>query len=130
MQVSVIGTGYVGLITGVCLADLGNEVSCVDVIKEKVESINNAVPPIYEVGLSETLKNNIGKNLSATTDTENAVKNSDITFIAVGTPGRDDGSIDLKYVEESAKSIGKALKEKDNYPVVVVKSTVIPGTTD
>jgi len=130
MKISIIGTGYVGLITGACLADLGNSVVCVDVIEDKVKSINSAVPPIHEEGLLELLKKNVGKNLSASTDAKNAVKNSNITFIAVGTPSRDDGSIDLKYVEESAKSIGKALKEKNNYHVVVVKSTVIPGTTD
>ncbi|ODS40484.1 UDP-glucose 6-dehydrogenase [Candidatus Altiarchaeales archaeon WOR_SM1_SCG] len=130
MRISVIGAGYVGLITGACLADLDNEVYCVDVIEEKVRKINNKIPPIYEEGLSELLKKNIGKNLTASTDAENAVKNSDITFIAVGTPGGDDGSINLTYIEESAKSIGKALKEKNNYHVVVVKSTVIPGTTD
>ena len=130
MKISVIGTGYVGLITGVCLADIGNSVSCVDVIADKVNSINNAVPPIYENGLSELLKKNIGKNLSATLDAKNSIKKSDISFIAVGTPSGDEGIINLKYVEESAQVIGKGLKEKEDYHVVVVKSTVVPGTTD
>ena len=130
MRISVIGTGYVGLITGVCLADLGHSVTCVDVIKEKVDVINSGVAPIYEVGLEDLLKKNIGKKLNATLDLSGAIANSEVTFIAVGTPSADDGSTDLKYIESAATGIGKALRSKEVYHVVIVKSTVPPKTTE
>jgi len=130
MKISIIGTGYVGLITGCCFARLGNEVTCVDVIKDKVGSINKAKPPIYEEGLEKIMREVVGKNLKATTDVLNAVRNSDITFVCVGTPDSDTGGIDLRFVESAAKNVGRALKGKKNYHVVVMKSTVVPGTTD
>lgn len=130
MRISIIGTGYVGLITGACLADLGHEVTCVDVIKEKVDMINSAKAPIYEEGLGELLKKNIGKKLTATLDLANTIKNSEITFIAVGTPSADDGSTDLKYIESAAAGIGKGLQAKNSYHVIVIKSTVPPKTTE
>ncbi|MBN2517368.1 MAG: UDP-glucose/GDP-mannose dehydrogenase family protein [Candidatus Altiarchaeota archaeon] len=130
MKVSIIGVGYVGLITGSCFAELKNDVTCVDVIKEKVQKINGGETPIYEEGLEDLLKKHVGKSLRATTDTESAVLNSEVTFIAVGTPDAPEGGIDLKYIESAAEDIGKALAKKKGYHVVVVKSTVIPGTTD
>ncbi len=131
MKISIIGTGYVGLVSGVGFADHGHEVICVDIDKEKVEKINRGEPPIYEEGLEELLEKVVGSGrLSATTDLENAVGKSDITFICVGTPSREDGSIDTTYVEQAAEDVSKALDKKDGYHVVVAKSTVTPGTTD
>jgi len=129
MNVSIAGTGYVGLVTGVCLAEKGHSVVCVDVDQAKVEAINAGVAPIHELGLPELLKRHIGCRLTASTNLADAVRESDITLIAVGTPF--DGSrIDLTYVRGVATEIGQALADKDDYHVVVVKSTVIPGTTD
>ena len=129
MKVSVLGTGYVGLVSGACLADKGHDVTCIDVLKEKVDRINRGEPPIFENGLEDLLKRNIGTRLRATLDTRQAVLDSDLTLIAVGTPF-DGKVIDLKYVKEAARAIGAALREKQGYHVVVVKSTVVPGTTD
>ncbi|QDA30613.1 UDP-glucose/GDP-mannose dehydrogenase family protein [Thermococcus indicus] len=129
MKISVIGSGYVGLVTGTGFVKLGNEVIFVDVDERKVEMINNAQPPIYEEGLEELMKQFKGK-YHATKDYRKAILNSDVTFICVGTPSREDGSIDLTYVKQVAKELGKALREKKNYHVVVVKSTVLPGTTE
>ena len=129
MKISVIGTGYVGLVTGVCLAEKGHQVVCVDLDQEKVEKINQAIPPIYEKGIEELLKRNINRNLKATTDLHEAVMESDVSFIAVGTPF-DGDQIDLTYIKEVSRQIGLALREKPGYHLVVVKSTVVPGTTD
>ena len=129
MDISIIGTGYVGLVTGACFAELGHNVTCVDVMKEKIDLINNKKSPIYEEGLEEILQKNVGKNLFATLDLKKAVLSTDITFICVGTPPREDGSIDLKNIKESAEQIGSSLKEKKNYHLIVIKSTVVPGTT-
>ena len=130
MNISIIGTGYVGLVTGACFAKLGHKVTCVDVVKEKVDLINRKISPIYEEGLKEILEEYVGKNLSATLDLKKAVLSTDITFICVGTPSKKDDSIDLKYIKESAEQIGKILKEKEGYHLIVVKSTVVPGTTE
>ena len=129
MNISIIGTGYVGLVSGACLADRGHDVVCVDIDKRKVDSINSGQAPIHELGLPELLKRNVGKRLSATTDLATAVAGSEITFIAVGTPAAD-GHIDLRFVEQAATEIGRALRDKNSYHTLVVKSTVIPGTTD
>ena len=129
MKVSVIGTGYVGLVSGACLAEKGHNVVCVDIDESKVQKILQGIPPIYEVGLEELLKKNVGKNLTATTDFNNSVINSDITLIAVGTPF-DGREIDLRFIREVSTQIGKALRDKQAYHLVVVKSTVVPGTTD
>lgn len=128
MKVSIIGTGYVGLVTGVCLAEKGHQVVCVDVDEAKVSKINQAIPPLYERGLAELLKKNIHVNLRATTDLHTAVLETDLSMIAVGTPF-EDGEIDLRYIREVSGQIGWALREKSSYHVVVVKSTVVPGTT-
>ncbi|MCD6373311.1 MAG: UDP-glucose/GDP-mannose dehydrogenase family protein [Thermococcus sp.] len=129
MRVSIVGSGYVGLVTGMGFVKLGNGVVFVDVDDRKIEMINNAQPPIYEEGLEELMREFKGKYY-ATKDYREAILNSDVTFIAVGTPSREEGSIDLTYVKKASEGIGKALKEKDGYHVVVVKSTVLPGTTE
>lgn len=129
MKISIVGTGYVGLVSGACLADKGHQVICVDIDSAKVAMINRAVSPIYEAGLPELLQANVGKTLRATTDLRQAVMDSEISLIAVGTPF-DGREIDLKYIKMSAEEIGEILRDKAEYHVVVVKSTVVPGTTD
>lgn len=128
MKVSIVGTGYVGLVTGACLAEAGHTVVCVDVEPRKVEMINEARAPIHEAGLPELLRRHAGRGLRATTDLAAAVAATDLTFIAVGTPASG-GKIDLQYVERAASEIGAALRHKRGYHTVIVKSTVIPGTT-
>jgi len=128
-RLSILGVGYVGLVTGVCFADKGHDVVCIDLDREKVDSINRGQSPIFERGLDALLQKNIGRGLRATLDAAEAIKNSEMTFIAVGTPF-DGQNIDLTYIKESARVIGQALRDKDGYHVVVVKSTVVPGTTD
>ena len=129
MRISVAGTGYVGLVSGVCLAEKGHDVTCVDIDRDKVDMINKGNPPIHERGLSELLKKSVGKSFRATTDLEEAVLNSDLTIIAVGTPF-DGDLIDLSFIRNVSRQIGAVLKNKTGYHVVVVKSTVVPGTTD
>jgi UDPglucose 6-dehydrogenase len=129
MKLSVVGTGYVGLVTGVCLAEKGHDVTCVDIDRAKVESINRGVPPIHEQGLGELLRKHVGTSVRATTDLASAVLGSDLTFIAAGTPF-DGKEIDLRFIREIASQIGGVLAKKDGYHVIVVKSTVVPGTTD
>lgn len=128
-RVSVIGTGYVGLVTGVCLADQGLRVTCVDVDAERVAMVQRGEPPIHEAGLPELLARHAGTRLNATTDLRIAVLATDVTLIAVGTPFAD-GSIDLRYIRQAAAEIGRALRDKKGRHVVAVKSTVVPGTTD
>jgi UDPglucose 6-dehydrogenase len=129
MKLSVLGVGYVGLVTGVCFADKGHQVTCIDLDKDKVDSINAGKSPIFERGLDELLERNIGRGLRATLGAAEAIRDSEMTFIAVGTPF-DGENIDLTYIKESARVIGEALRDKPGYHVVVVKSTVVPGTTD
>lgn len=130
MRVSIVGTGYVGLVSGVCLADKDHDVVCIDVLPEKVARINAGDPPIYEVGLEPMLKRLVAAGkLKATTDLETSVINSDLSMIAVGTPF-DGEQIDLKYIRQVSEQIGKAIAKKDSYHVVIVKSTVVPGTTE
>lgn len=128
MNISIIGTGYVGLVSGVCFASLGHHVICVDVDTEKVERINKGISPIFEKDL-ETLLQKHQNNLEATTSYEPAIQNSDITFICVGTPSTKNGDIDLCYVDEAVTSIAQILPHKHDFHSVVIKSTVVPGTT-
>ncbi len=128
MKLSIIGAGYVGLVTGACLADKGEDVTCVDIDPARVECLNRGQSPIFEEGLDLLLRKNVGGRLRATGDLEAAVAESDLTMIAVGTPF-DGEAIDLTAVLEAARQIGAALKHKSSYHVVVVKSTVVPGTT-
>ena len=130
MKVSVIGSGYVGTVTAACFAELGHNVVCIDIDPGKVDMINRGQPPIYEEGLEELLKKHAGKNIRATTDYDDAVANTDISFICVGTPSDDNGNIDLGIVKAASKSLGSAIGKKDGYHVVVVKSTVVPETTE
>lgn len=129
MRVSIIGTGYVGLVTGACLCEKGHEVVCVDTDRRKVEVIAQAKAPFHEPGLDALLGRHVGGRLSATTDLRAAVLGSDLTLLAIGTPF-DGRHIDLTYVREAARQVGAALAEKPGYHVVAVKSTVVPGTTD
>jgi len=126
MKITIIGTGYVGLVTGACFSEMGNNVCCVDIDKKKVEDLNNGIVSIYEIGLEEMVSKNreIG-NLTFTTELKDGLTNSDICFIAVGTPMSEDGSADLQYVMEAAKEIGKKVKHD---LIVVNKSTVPVGT--
>jgi UDPglucose 6-dehydrogenase len=128
MNIVVAGTGYVGLVTGACLAEVGHNVTCVDIDEKKVEMMKRGVSPIYEPGLDELLKNNyeLGK-IDFTLDYINAYRDADVIFIGVGTPEREDGSANLEYVYNVAKQIAENV-EKD--ALVVVKSTVPIGTND
>ena len=129
MNVTIIGGGYVGLVTGTCLSSLGHNVTIVETIPEKVDKINSGHSPIYEEGLDELLQQHIGKNLTASTSYD-AVKESDVIFIAVGTPPKEDGSANLCYIQSAAEMIASALRENHAaYPIIVVKSTVPPTTT-
>lgn len=126
MKITVIGTGYVGLVAGACLADMGNNVICVDNNEDKLKKLENGIIPIYEPGLEELVKSNVSENrLRFTSNIDNAVKESEVCFIAVGTPQGEDGSADLQYVLGVAKEIAKAM---NGYKVIVDKSTVPVGT--
>lgn len=128
MNICVIGTGYVGLVAGTCLAEMGNNVICVDNNEEKLAKLKNGIIPIFEPALEEMIKSNVLENrLSFSCDLKLAVENSTICFIAVGTPQGEDGSADLKYVCNVAKEIGKAI---NGYKVIVDKSTVPVGTAE
>ncbi len=128
MRIAVIGTGYVGLTIGAVFAKFGHSVTCVDIDPDKIESLKKGVIPIYEPGLSDIITNSGSEKISFTTDLSSALKESDVYFIAVGTPQSDDGSFNLKYVKDVARSIGRELNRLSGYKVVVIKSTVPPGT--
>jgi UDPglucose 6-dehydrogenase len=130
MRVAVVGTGYVGLVTGAGLAELGHTVVCIDVDERKVASLNRGDPPIFERDLEALLQRHVGVRLHATTDLAAAVLGSELTFICVGTPSREDGSIDVSFVQQAAEQIGVALATATRFHAVVVKSTVVPGTSD
>lgn len=125
-KIAIIGTGYVGLVSGTCLSDFGHEITCVDNNVEKIKSLKVGEIPIYEPGLDDLVKRNMYyRRLSFTTDIKSAIEGSSVIFIAVGTPPADDGSADLQYVMEVARNIGKYM---NGYKVVVDKSTVPVGT--
>jgi len=131
MKISIVGSGYVGLTTAVGLAGNGNEVVCVDTDEAKVKQINQGAPPFYETGFQSELDYCVNEkhNLKATSDFQE-IFGSDITFICVGTPCDSSGSIDLNYIKHSASEIGRVLNQSNNHQTVVVRSTVIPGTTE
>lgn len=127
MKISVVGTGYVGLVSGACFAETGINVTCVDVDEKKIEKLNNGIIPIYEPGLEDIYKKNVEKGrLVFTTNLAESLENADALFIAVGTPPDEDGSADLKYVLGVAREIGKHM---DHYMVIATKSTVPVGTS-
>lgn len=129
MRISVVGTGYVGLVTGACFAERGHTVTCVDMDPEKVDRINRKDPPIHEPGLEELLRRNVPQRLRASTNLAEAVAESQLSLIAVGTPF-DGNTIDLSQIRDVARQLGAALANKSEYHTVIVKSTVVPGTTD
>ena len=131
LRVAVLGMGYVGLTSGVAFAKRGFRSICTTTTARKAENLNKGVPPFYEPGLGDLVREMVVRGLlSGSTDNVDAVRQSDVTFICVGTPSLPDGSADLSAVEAVAKDIGKALEKKSGYHVVVVKSTVAPGTTE
>jgi GDP-mannose 6-dehydrogenase len=130
MRVSVFGLGYVGCVTSACLAEAGHEVVGVDVNREKVEMINAAVPPLVEPGLGELLTQVVGKRLRATVSTEEAVNATDLALICVGTPSRSNGQLDDTAIDRVGWQIGRALRSRRTPYTVVLRSTVIPGTTE
>lgn len=126
MQIAVIGTGYVGLVTGTCFAEFGVDVTCVDVDREKVEKLHSGEIPIYEPGLDKLVaKNSAAGRLHFTTDVAEAVQSAQVVFLAVGTPPKDDGSPDMSYYQQAAKDVAGAM---NGYKVLVTKSTVPVGT--
>ena len=128
MKITVVGTGYVGLVSGACLSEVGIEVTCVDIDQKKIDNLKEGILPIYEPGLEELVKRNYQKGrLNFSTDLGDAIRGSEAVFIAVGTPPGEDGSADLKYVLAVADEIGKSMT---NYLVVITKSTVPVGTAE
>ncbi len=128
MKITVIGTGYVGLVSGACLAEMGNDVLCLDVDPRKVEMLERGEIPIWEPGLQEMVRRNVAANrMKFTLDVELSVAHGTIQFIAVGTPPDEDGSADLQYVLAAARNVGRHMTD---YKVIVDKSTVPVGTAD
>ena len=130
MKISVFGLGYVGVVSAACFAQQGNKVVGVDVNQQKVDIINNGHSPVIEQEIDEIIFKEIKSgNLRATTNPAEGILNSDISLICVGTPSQDNGSLDLKFVERVCNDIGQALSKKNSYHTVVLRSTVLPGTT-
>ena len=128
MKVTIIGSGYVGLVTGACLAELGNQVFCLDLDQKKIDILNSGGVPIYEPGLKEMItRNKEAGRIVFSTDIAASVDHGEIQFIAVGTPPDEDGSADLKYVLAAAKNIAKHMS---NFKVIIDKSTVPVGTAE
>lgn len=126
MKIAIIGTGYVGLVTGTCFAEMGIDVTCVDLLESKIEGLKQGIIPIYEPGLDDLVKRNCkAGRLHFATDITSYLNELDVVFIAVGTPPDEDGSADLKYVLGVAKTIGENINQ---YILVVTKSTVPVGT--
>jgi UDPglucose 6-dehydrogenase/GDP-mannose 6-dehydrogenase len=128
MNIAIIGTGYVGLVSGACLAEKGHAVVCVDTEAAKVQSINAGASPFHEPGLDDLLRKHVGRSLKATADLRAAVQGADLSLIAVGTPF-DGKTIDLTYIRTASRQIGESLRALKRRHTVVVKSTVVPGTT-
>lgn len=129
MRVAVVGAGYVGLVTGACLADQGHDVTVVDLDRAKMDAVNAGQAPFHEPGLPALLGRTAGRTLRGTTDIHEAVAQAEVVLIAVGTPSRG-GRIDLGAVEGASRAVGAALRGARHFPVVVVRSTVVPGTTE
>ena len=128
MHITMVGTGYVGLVTGTCFAEMGNHVTCIDIDESKLHLLRSGVVPIHEPGLESMVKANVAsKRLGFSNDLPTAINDSEVTFIAVGTPPSEDGSADLKHVLAVAREIGQTM---DRSIVVVNKSTVPVGTAD
>lgn len=127
MKISIIGSGYAGLVSAACFANLGHQVNCIDVNQKTIDQINNSKSPLHEPGLEELLQQN-KDNISAHLPSKEIIKNSDIIFISVGTPNHND-EIDLSQVNEAAQMIGNSLKDSSTFHAIVVKSTTLPGTT-
>jgi len=128
-NITIIGTGYVGAVTGTCLAELGNRITFVGRNREKLDLLDSGKTPIYEPGLEELLTTN-KERIKTTTDLSSAIKETDITFICVGTPSKEDGSIDLQQINDVSVTIGKSLAASEKHHTIIVKSTVLPGTTE
>jgi len=129
MKISIIGTGYVGAVTGTCLAELGHQVIFVGRDQKKLDLINSGNSPIFEPGLEQLLRKN-QERITTTTDLDDAIRKTELTFICVGTPSQDDGSIDLQQIRDVSITIGKSLGSDNYYHTIIVKSTVLPGTTE
>src|SRR6188768_63415 len=128
MKIAVVGTGYVGLVTGTCFSETGNTVTCIDIDKEKVKKLQNGKITIYEPGLEQLFERNIKQGrLYFTTDLAEGIKGAKIVFLALPTPPGEDGSADLKYILKVADDLGHLL---DEYTVLIDKSTVPVGTAD
>jgi UDPglucose 6-dehydrogenase len=128
MRITVLGTGYVGLVSGACLAELGHQVICLDVQQEKIDLLNQGIMPIYEPGLDELVHRNVAANrLSFTSSYAEAIPGAELISIAVGTPSAEDGSVDMQYLEAASLGIGQHLTE---YAVIADKSTVPVGTAE
>jgi len=131
MRISVFGLGYVGCVSAACFARNGHKVMGVDISQSKVDIINSGRSPVVEKDIDEIIKEVIeSERLISTTDAGKAVENSEISMICVGTPGKDNGSLDLNYVKRVCTEIGTALRQKDAYHVVAVRSTVLPGSVE
>ncbi len=129
MNISVVGLGYVGAVCSACFANEGHNVIGMDIDKVKVDLINSGKAPIVEKDLEDYISRNVNEGrLKATTNLKEAIDNSDITIISVGTPSEANGNINLQYIKEAAKAIGEKLKEKDSFHIVSMRSTVLPGT--
>ena len=128
MKISIFGTGYVGLVTGACLAELGHHVTCIDIDQKKIDALNNHHITIYEPGLNDiVINNNKEGNLFFTTEPEAAINDNQLIFIAVGTPQDENGAADLKYVYQVAKTIGQLMTKPK---IIITKSTIPVGTND
>ena len=132
MKVCILGSGYVGIVTGTCFAEKGHKIYCLDIDPKKVDLINRGLSPIFEPGLDELLKKNVEKGtLKAFVAKDFYAKkiHTDISFICVPTPSNKNGSINLKFIKKTSKDLGHYIKSMKDYHVVVIKSTVVPGTT-
>ncbi|HMY76817.1 MAG TPA: nucleotide sugar dehydrogenase, partial [Blastocatellia bacterium] len=131
MRLSIFGLGYVGCVSAACFATRGHEVIGVDVNEVKVELINQGGSPVVEPGLAELIRESVNaKRLRATTDAVAAVNESDISLVCVGTPSNHNGSLDLSYIKRACQEIGQALEAKNRYHIVVLRSTMLPGTVE